>query len=223
MNKQLIILIILSVLAFLFWNTIVIYPIKLFVVFLHELSHGIAAIMTGGKIIKVEISYLIGGVCYTQGGNQFLIANAGYLGSILLGGLLLIQSKNSKNIKFLCLFLATIILFITVLYIRNSFGLIFGFGFSSILILLAFLLPPAGLEWILKFIGIVSCFYALIDIKEDLFSFQSRGTDADLLQQITGMPAIFWAILWSLISLAALIFFLKKSISKKNYSNKTII
>lgn len=214
MNKQIIILIILTILSFIFWNTIVVYPIKLFVVLLHELSHGLAAILTGGKIIKVEISYLIGGSCTTQGGSTFLIANAGYLGSILLGGLLLVQSTKSKNIKFFGLFLSLSIFLITIFYIRNSFGIIFGISFSFILFLLTFILPKKILEWILKFIGLVSCFYVLIDIKEDLFSNTPKGTDANLLYQITGINAIFWAVLWGILALIAIIFFLRKSISK---------
>ncbi|HQJ75150.1 MAG TPA: M50 family metallopeptidase [Bacteroidota bacterium] len=214
MNKQIIILIILTILSFIFWNTIVVYPVKLFVVLLHELSHGLAAILTGGKIIKVEISYLIGGSCTTQGGSPSLIANAGYLGSILLGGLLLVQSTKSKNIKFLGLFLSLSIFLITIFYIRNSFGIIFGISFSFILFLLTFILPKKILEWILKFIGLVSCFYVLIDIKEDLFSNPPKGTDANLLYQITGINAIFWAVLWGILALIAIIFFLRKSISK---------
>jgi len=214
MNKQIIILIILTILSFIFWNTIVVYPVKLFVVLLHELSHGLAAILTGGKIIKVEISYLIGGSCTTQGGSPFLIANAGYLGSILLGGLLFVQSTKSKNIKFIGLFLSLSIFLITFLYIRNSFGIIFGISFSFILFLLTFILPKKILEWILKFIGLVSCFYVLIDIKEDLFSNPPKGTDANLLYQITGINAIFWAVLWGILALIAIIFFLRKSISK---------
>ncbi len=214
LNKQLIILLALSILAFFFWNTIVVYPIKLFVVFLHELSHGIAAIATGGKIVKVEISYLIGGVCYTQGGNSFTIASAGYLGSILLGGLLLVQASKTNRTKLLGLFLAVVVILVTIFYIRNSFGLIFGFGFGAILLLLSFFLPSFILEWILKFIGIVSCFYVLIDIKEDLFTTQYRGSDADALQTLTGVPSIAWAILWSVLAVIAFIYFLRKSISK---------
>ena len=52
------------VVAGIFWDTIFIYPIKLFVVALHEFSHGVAAILTGGSIVRIEIDYRIGGLCY---------------------------------------------------------------------------------------------------------------------------------------------------------------
>ena len=44
------IIIFVLLLAFLLWNTFLIYPIKLFVVLTHEISHGIAAIVSGGKL-----------------------------------------------------------------------------------------------------------------------------------------------------------------------------
>ncbi len=213
-NQQFLILIALSILAFFFWNTFLVYPIKLFVVFLHELSHGIAAVVTGGKIVKVEISYLIGGACYTSGGNQFIIASAGYLGSIILGGVLLVQASRSKHTKLIGLILALIVIAVTLFYIRNSFGLIFGFSFGIALLLLSFFLPSVILEWILKFIGIVSCFYVLIDIKEDLFTTEYRGSDTDALQALTGIPALAWAALWILLAVIAFFYFIRKSLSK---------
>ena len=47
--------------AALFWNTIFIYPIKLFVVMLHEMSHGIMAMLLGGTILQIQIDPRIGG------------------------------------------------------------------------------------------------------------------------------------------------------------------
>jgi len=32
------------------WNTWVVYPLKILVVFFHELSHGLMAVVTGGSI-----------------------------------------------------------------------------------------------------------------------------------------------------------------------------
>ncbi|MBD3306499.1 hypothetical protein GF339_08865, partial [candidate division KSB3 bacterium] len=66
--KTLGILFVMFLLAVVFWNSIFIYPIKLFVVVLHEFSHGLAAIVTGGSIVRIEINQQIGGMCYTMGG-----------------------------------------------------------------------------------------------------------------------------------------------------------
>ncbi|HAA76850.1 TPA: hypothetical protein DCE37_17205, partial [Candidatus Latescibacteria bacterium] len=45
------------------WSTLALYPIKLFVVLLHEISHGIAALLTGGEILIIEVNERIGGYC----------------------------------------------------------------------------------------------------------------------------------------------------------------
>ena len=213
-NKQIIILLILSIIAIIFWDTAVIYPIKLFVVFLHELSHGIAAVTTGGEIVKFEISYLIGGTCYTVGGNSFIIASAGYIGSILLGGLLLVRASKAKDSRIMGIILAIIILLVTLIYVRNQFGIFFGIGFSILLLILSFSLPSKIFELVLKFIGIVSCLYVLVDIKEDLFTLEHRGSDADYLQSITGIPAIVWGVIWGIISIIAFVYFFRKSIKQ---------
>ena len=41
------------VIAFL-WNTQFVYPLKIFVVFMHEVSHGLAALATGGSIKEIQ-------------------------------------------------------------------------------------------------------------------------------------------------------------------------
>ena len=69
----------------LLWDTFVVYPFRLFVVFLHEISHGLAAVLTGGSIVSIGLSFDEGGVCLTRGGWPFLILNAGYLGQPALG------------------------------------------------------------------------------------------------------------------------------------------
>ena len=69
-----------------FWDTSFVYPLKLFVVLLHEISHGLAAVLTGGEIQAVEITPQQGGVCRCPGGNVFFTLSAGYLGSLLWGG-----------------------------------------------------------------------------------------------------------------------------------------
>ena len=45
------------------WNTFVLYPVKMFVVLLHEMSHGLAAITAGGRIVSIQLDPHIGGYC----------------------------------------------------------------------------------------------------------------------------------------------------------------
>jgi len=65
----------------LLWDTRIIYPLKIFVVFLHEVSHGIAAVAGGGSIAGIQISSNQGGVCQCGGGIRFVTLREAYRGA----------------------------------------------------------------------------------------------------------------------------------------------
>ena len=67
------------------WNTGVVDPLKIFVVFMHEVSHGLAALATGGSIKEIQIVAQEGGHAITAGGSRFWTLTAGYLGSFGVG------------------------------------------------------------------------------------------------------------------------------------------
>ena len=77
--------VVVAIVVLVFWDSFVVYPLKILVVLFHELSHGLAAIVSGGAIERIELSVEQGGVCYTRGGSSFLILNSGYLGSLACG------------------------------------------------------------------------------------------------------------------------------------------
>ena len=75
------------------WWSPVIYPLKLFVVLLHEAGHAAAAVATGGVVQRILVTPDQGGVCYCPGGNAFLTLSAGYLGSLFFGALILLLAR----------------------------------------------------------------------------------------------------------------------------------
>jgi hypothetical protein len=194
-----------------FWNTYFIYPIKLFVVLLHESSHGLAAILSGGRIIEIQVSYLIGGHCLSEGGNEFIIANAGYLGSMFFGGMLFITAKKRKAGKLLCDALGAYFAFLALVFIKGSFGKILAFVFALFLILSHRFLPAIVHDYLMKILGLISCLYAIVDIEEDIFTSGSNTSDAHLLSAITGIPVAIWGILWIGLSSCLLFILIRKN------------
>ncbi len=196
--------------ALIFWDTMFIYPIKLFVVILHEFSHGLAAIATGGGIVKIEVDPRIGGVCYTWGGSLFIIASAGYLGSILWGGLILILASRTKHDKILGMVIGGLLIALSIFYIRNLFGFLFTSGFGAALAIISYYASERIVDTLMKFLGMTSCLYVLIDIKEDLIQRTNIGSDADAIAQLLGSQALSMpiGIFWILLALAAFGFFL---------------
>jgi len=65
------------------------YPFRLFVTLIHELGHGLAAVLTGGDFLHFEVTRRGAGLAYTSGGWRFFVIQAGYLGTALFGAALL--------------------------------------------------------------------------------------------------------------------------------------
>jgi hypothetical protein len=180
----------------------VVYPLKIFVVFLHELSHGLAALATGGQIERIELSAAQGGLCVTRGGSRFLILNAGYLGSLALGAAFVVIGARSRHDRTVVALIGVVTLSVTLLYVRSLFGFVYGLAAAGALLFVAARLPHAASDFALRTIGAVSCLYAVWDIASDVLLRYARDSDAAALADLTYVPAAAWGILWSLLSLA---------------------
>ena len=127
------------------WDTWLVTPLKLFVVMLHEISHGLAAVATGGSIDRIVLTPDLGGACYCGGGDAFLTLSAGYLGSLLWGAaLVLLAARLSRGSSWITGAIGLFIGLVTVLYVRNPFGLVFGLGFGAALVASARYLTPVA-------------------------------------------------------------------------------
>jgi len=183
------------------WNTPVIYPIKLFVVMLHELSHAIMGIVTGGKITAMSVGLDLSGKCQIQGGNQIAIASVGYLGSLLWGIVIFISPNNLKSGKWILISFAIMILSISIYTSYSNLTFVFLSLVTSIIILLfALFLRINIVSLLVRGIGLISCVYVLFDMKEDLFSRNDVITDVTILSSLTGIPGILISILWLVFS-----------------------
>ena len=177
--------------ALYFWDYTFIYPIKVFVVLLHEIGHGVVAVFTGGHIKEINLSSNLGGECWSAGGWRFLVLPAGYLGSLFFGGLIMVTAARTKWDKWISMMIGIIIFGFTVVYVRSWFGFGFGIVFSVLLFLAGLKLPEKVNDILLKFLGLTSCMYAVLDIKSDLIDRTVPGSDAYAMSQEFFLPAIF--------------------------------
>ena len=184
------------------WNTPIVYPLKLFVVLLHEISHGIASVGTGGAIQRIVISPNQGGLCECGGGNAFLTLSAGYLGSLLWGAAILTAARGRGRVpQIATIVVGVLVVGVTVLYVRNGFGILFGVVFGAGLVMAGRYLPVNGTASLLTALGLTSCLYAILDIKSDILDRPYVESDAHMLAQLTGIPTLVWGLLWIAIAL----------------------
>jgi hypothetical protein len=212
-GKQVLGLVAVMVPLTLLWPTWVVWPLKILVVFFHELSHGLAAILTGGSIDHIEVVKQQGGLCVTRGGNSFLTLSAGYLGSLIWGGLALLLSSRTRRDRLVTVTMSGLILFATIIWVRPIVG--FGFGFhllaGLVLLLIGARLPQSVNDIFLKMFGLASCLYAIPDIWSDTMARSHLRSDARMLAEMTQIPTVIWGGFWIIVALALTALFLVKS------------
>jgi hypothetical protein len=72
---------------FLLYSTVILKPIRLLAVFVHEFSHASACWLTGGKVKGIQVETDEGGVTKYVGGCRLIVIPAGYVGAAFWGGL----------------------------------------------------------------------------------------------------------------------------------------
>ena len=200
--------------VWLLWWSPVIYPLKLFVVLLHEASHAAMAVATGGEIHRIVVTPDQGGVCYCPGGNAFLTLSAGYLGSLGWGAAILMLARTKRpGPRNVTTAIGVAVLVLTALYVRNGFGILFGALFGAALIALrsagrtVHVLTLTGL-------GLTSGLYALLDIKSDVLDRPYLESDARLLAEMTGVPTVVWGVVWIGLGLAVCVWLFRRTLER---------
>ncbi len=190
---------------------VAVYPLRLFVTFIHEGGHALAAWLTFGSVEKLVIFANASGETYTRGGLPILIASAGYLASTAYGAGLLALLHDGSRAKAVLTTTAALILVLTGLFARDPFSLFIGIALTVILIWIAIAASARWAHFFLSFLAVQCCLNAFYDLRT-LFLLSTTTdvhSDAVNMQQMTMIPAVFWALLWIALSVVALVFALK--------------
>lgn len=211
--KKLSLLILLLGLIIIAWDYSILYPLKLLVVFFHESSHALAALLTGGTVKELIINKDQGGHVISQGGNQFIILSAGYIGSLLWGVVIYLTSVKTNYDKTIMAVLAVSIIIITVVFSRSLFSWLFGLLTGGAMLLMAKYLAEKYNDFALRVIGLTSMLYAPLDIYSDTISRSYLPSDAYLLANYTGGATILWGGIWIIISVIVIFYCLKSTLN----------
>lgn len=186
--------------VFLLWNTPVVIPLKIMTVFLHELSHAVTILLTGGSVESFSISPQQGGMVIGRGGNRFLSLSAGYLGSLMLGMVLLILALQTKADRAVLAVFGGVMCLVALLYIRDLFALVFCVGTGSAMIATAWYLRREVSDLVLRVIGLTSVIYVPFDIFDDTIRRSGIRSDAFMLAEEFGGTTMMWGGVWLVLS-----------------------
>ncbi len=160
------------------WNLpfggVLLYPFKLLATWLHELSHGLAMIVSGAGFDHIIIYRDTSGLAYayTSVGSfgTALIAAAGYMGTALWGAALLVIAHDARSARRALLVLSGLLVTTTILVVApapsgDTFGQwaipAIGIGIAAC----AVFLPTRARLLVAHFIAAQSCVNALLDIR----------------------------------------------------------
>lgn len=198
----------LSLVPYLGWVT---YPIRLFVTFIHEGAHALAAVLTGGHVQSLVIRPDGSGVTWSAGGFGILVSSAGYLGATLFGALLVAALRRGIPAKKLLLGTGALIGLMTLVWVRppsvaelGNFGIsvVAGIALTAVLVLGGLRLPERSAAFAVSFLGVQCILNALFDLNT-LLSLSVAGdihNDAGNMFRMTLIPAPVWAILWMAVA-----------------------
>jgi Peptidase M50B-like len=201
------------------------YPFRIFVTFIHEGGHALAAVLTGNSVESLSVAMNASGETYTTHGgmlSQMFVSSAGYLGSMAFGALLLALIRKAIAARVVLIGSAAIIFALTLIFgifkpivTWNSlsgipFTFIAGTLLSVGLVALAKFASPRVAAFFVSFLAVQCVLNALLDLKTVFFMSspfaRSEHTDAVNMANATGIPAIFWTIVWIAIAFGILWF-----------------
>jgi len=193
-------LLLISTLLIFTWNAAIWTPLKILVVFFHEGSHALATILTGGSVLRMEIVPNQGGSVLSVGGNAFIIVTAGYLGSLIIGALLLVIASHSRADRVIMGMLALSMALLSVFFVRNLYGLSFGLAGALAGLASAYYLSDRINDFLLRLIGLTSMIYVPLDIFSDTLSRPHLHSDARILADLVGGTTQMWGFVWLVLS-----------------------
>lgn len=189
-------------------------PLEILVVFFHESAHALMTLVTGGKVVAMQVTIDRGGEVLSAGGNRFLTLSAGYLGSLLIGAGLLIAGMRSRHDQIILAVVAAFMALATVLFMRNLFGLAYGLGMALVLLGIARFLPAQASDYALRLIGVMSLLYVPRDIFSDTIERSHLRSDARMLAEEFGGGTWLWGGLWLALSVAICILAVRISLRR---------
>ena len=181
---------------------IVSIPLNWLESYFHEISHGIAALVTGGEIMRIQLFANGAGLCTTRGGLSFVISFFGYAGATFWGWLLFKLANSHQRTAQVVSGLMIVLLLASLIFVRDLLTIII---ISSLAVMFVFTIKMRRLytlQLLLKFFGLSILLNSLFS-PTYLFDGRDLG-DGAALASMTMVPELVWVLLWCVLAVAAL-------------------
>ncbi len=173
-------------------------PFEWMETFFHEISHGIAAVVTGGGIERVELNLDGSGLCTFHGGSEIVATFAGYAGAIIWGALiyLLADDVSARSADRIAALMTGMIIVTAIFWARDpvTWGVL---TVIAVPFLIIFRTKESLIEkFFMQFTGLYVLSSAIKSPMYMLLLGGSERSDGKALQKMLLLPEAFWAAVW---------------------------
>lgn len=193
---------------------VVAWPLVLLSTLAHELGHGLTAVVAGGDFESMRMWSDGSGVAAWRGGGgrlqQAAVAAGGLLGPAIAAAFCLVFGSTARGARVALAVLGASLLAITLLLVRNGFGLVFVGGTGALALAIAMWAQPALVQAVLVFAS-VQLGLAVFSRADYLFTAVAQTSAGEMpsdvaqIAQALLLPYWFWGAVCAIFSLACLV------------------
>ena len=216
----------------LLWDVSFVQPLKIFSSYIHQIGHFIMALAFsyGVDDFSIRITGESYNIINPKGIlSQFMVANAGYLGSMLFA-FCVFYLKNTDVKKYVLGSVALVFVGITIAYSDAGEKTTYAMLFVAIVLFIYMIQSEKIKDWAIDIVGISSIVFAIIDTAVNSIFYEINTefqiftnvlveqpyTDTLHLQDISGIPSLLWGLLWLTGSIIGVyLFFVRLSDKEK--------
>ena len=191
---------------------IIIYPFTILATWFHEMGHGLMGIILGGDFEKLEIEKNGSGLARCSGhfflgriGNALFYA-AGSMLPPIVGGGLIIASRNLQLSHNILVILGVFLILSTIIWVRTGFGIVIVPLLGFLILAIALKTPLDVQKFATQIIGVQACISTFKNFGY-LFTYKIPGgfSDTARIAENLFLPYWFWGIMITIASLEILL------------------
>ncbi|NOX43805.1 MAG: M50 family metallopeptidase [Gammaproteobacteria bacterium] len=183
---------------------IVHWPFSWLETYFHEITHGLAAVLSGGSIERIALHFNGSGLCYTRGGWQPLVTFAGYVGAVGWGAIIYLGARASGTAsRWLGIAILCMIVISGILYARDIITIVIMLIITAALYVSFRYVTGNIFSRFMEFAGV----YVMVSAARaplNLIDGRHYG-DGATLSNVTWLPEIFWTLIWCGIAIGTLV------------------
>jgi hypothetical protein len=196
---------------FLPFSGVLFYPFTLLSTWVHEMGHGVTALLLGGSFEQLEINWNASGLAtvhgFADGSAEYgLVAAAGLLAPPLVGAVILALARGPKRVKIVLWVLSALLFVSLCFWVRSIVGWIAMCVMVSVLIYLNLRWSDARRMVLAKFLGIL---FALDTVGrlDYLFTSTFGNGPSDIKRVADGWGGVMflWGITFAVVSLGLVV------------------